>query len=172
MTIAALRALLEVEQPDVDLAEVTDTIDTHRRPQTADDSTDRPAVRIELAATDGDANLLAWADQHQAAAVGRHAQRAREALAALRERRSVEAELEQIQGEASEIEQRLTTLRQREAELKPQKQRRPSRDYKPREVRQWARGVGLDVPDRGAIPHTVLNAWRERHRPTPLRPVG
>ncbi|MEU3189500.1 histone-like nucleoid-structuring protein Lsr2 [Streptomyces sp. NPDC006992] len=227
MTIAALRALLDAEQPDVirppapklparsihprskektqvnaytavivsmhrdgysdqqiadhlvvDLTEVTEAIDAHQaagaEPETADAPEDQPAQREERVqpAASGDEELLAWAEQHQEAAVRRYAQQAREALAALRERRSVDAELEQIHSEASEIEQRLTALREREAQLKPRtKQQRTKRDYDPREVRTWARQHGFTVPDRGVIPKDVLTAWRERNAPS-LRSVS
>lgn len=35
------------------------------------------------------------------------------------------------------------------------------------EIRAWARSVGMDVSDRGRIPHRILTAWRDAGSPTP-----
>jgi len=113
----------------------------------------------------GVAELLAWAAAHDDKAVRADGEQAAAVLAALRERRQVDAELEQITTEASQLEKRLTELRTRESELRPAEKNKKQRDYEPREVRAWGRQNGYNVPDRGHIPNDVLNAWRARHSP-------
>jgi chromosome segregation ATPase len=115
------------------------------------------------------ADLLAWAAAHDDTKVRTDGEQAAAALAALRERRAVDAELETITSEEQQLEKRLTELRDRKSALQPQpagaKRRRAQRDYEPSTVRAWARANGHAVPDRGQIPKKVLNAWRQNRTP-------
>lgn len=137
------------------------------REEVAQTINDNQQQAQEAAGPDGaEEDLLDWADAHTDAAVRRDAQRARTALAALRERRVADAELARITAEKTEVEQRLAQLAEREAQLKPKtggRKPRQLRDHDPREVRTWARQQGLEVPDRGRIPKDVLAAWRNRY---------
>ncbi len=114
------------------------------------------------------ADLLAWAAAHDDTKVRAQGEQAAAALTALRERRTVDAELEKISSEESELEARLAQLRARKNTLRPQpggaKRKRQERDYEPSTVRAWARANGHQVPDRGQIPKKVLDAWRESQR--------
>ncbi|MFD5899644.1 histone-like nucleoid-structuring protein Lsr2 [Streptomyces sp. NPDC060366] len=154
----------------IDRAEVTQIIDVAKADQSGRPQV--PAERIEQQAPapeaiPGVAELLAWAAAHDDKAVRADGERAAAVLGALRERRQVDAELEQITTEATQLEKRLTELRTRECELRPAAKPGKQRDYDPREVRAWAREQQLAVPDRGQIPKDVLAAWRQRpdHRP-------
>ena len=40
----------------------------------------------------------------------------------------------------------------------------PEREPTTAEVRVWARGAGLDVPDRGRVPAGIWAAYRDIHR--------
>ncbi|MFE0453122.1 histone-like nucleoid-structuring protein Lsr2 [Streptomyces sp. NPDC058914] len=110
------------------------------------------------------ADLLAWAAAHDDQQIRADGKQAAAVLAGLRERRAVDAELEQITTEKSELQERLAALQARESKLRPQpasgKRRRQERDYEPSVVRVWARENGYEVPDRGQIPKKVLEAWR------------
>jgi hypothetical protein len=132
-----------------------------------------PVVALDQDAPAELVELLAWGVAHDDPQVREDARGAAAAYTALRQRRQVDAELAQIEAEVAEAEERLAALRARESELRPKtkaktaratrKAGRPERDHDPREVRAWARGRGLPVPDRGQIPGEVLDAWRQHH---------
>ncbi|MFI8177957.1 histone-like nucleoid-structuring protein Lsr2 [Streptomyces microflavus] len=111
--------------------------------------------------------LLTWAAAHDDAKVRTDGQQAAAVLAALSERRTVDAELEKITSEENQLEERLAALRARKSTLQPEpagaRRRRQERDYEPAVVRAWGREHGHDVPDRGQIPKKVLEAWRQRN---------
>lgn len=167
----------------VSIEEVTQTIDAAKADQSGqppapaeptepiEQTVPAPAEQTEPVpapeATPGVDELLAWAAAHDDKTVRADGEQAAAVLAALRERRQVDAELEQITTEATQLEKRLTELRTRENELRPavaNKKQQP-RDYEPGEVRAWARQNGYTVPDRARIPKDVLAAWRARHAP-------
>jgi hypothetical protein len=160
----------------IDIGEVTEIIDADRAQQNTEPqaSAEQPTAAREAPAEEIPelADLLVWAAAHDDQAVRDHAAQASAALAALRERRRVDAELDQITTEAAELEKRLADLRTRESELRPQPPVRKKRDYDPREVRTWAREQGLTVPNRGQIPKDVLTAWRQRQGVRPLQAVA
>ncbi|MFE7442375.1 histone-like nucleoid-structuring protein Lsr2 [Streptomyces chartreusis] len=119
------------------------------------------------------ADLLAWAAAHNDEKVRADGGQAAAVLAALRERRAVDAELEKITNEENQLEERLAALRARKGTLQSQpasgKRRRSERDYDPKTVRAWGRENGYEVPDRARIPKKVLDAWRHRNSaPGPL----
>ncbi|WP_164662610.1 histone-like nucleoid-structuring protein Lsr2 [Streptomyces sp. RLB3-6] len=168
---------------EIDRSEVTRIIDADRAAQTdqLQDGAERagqpepvpepPAEAIpELAA------LLAWAAAHDEQTVRADGEQAAAVLAALRGRRAVDAELEQITTEKSQLEERLAALQARESTLRPEpaggKRKQQDRDYEPSEVRAWARQNGYTVPDRARIPKKVLDAWRQRDGAPRLASVG
>ncbi|MEU5483514.1 Lsr2 family DNA-binding protein [Streptomyces mirabilis] len=113
------------------------------------------------------ADLLRWAAAHGDAKVRTDGEQAAAVLAGLRERRTVDAELEKISSEENQLEERLAALRARKSTLQPEpagakRKQRQERDYEPSVVRAWAREHGYDVPDRARIPKKVLDAWRQR----------
>ncbi|MFF4902590.1 histone-like nucleoid-structuring protein Lsr2 [Streptomyces sp. NPDC001068] len=112
------------------------------------------------------ADLLTWAAAHDDTKVRTDGEQAAAVLAALFERRTVDAELEQISSEEKQLEERLAGLRARKNTLQPEpagtKRKRQERDYEPSVVRAWGREHGYAVPDRGQIPKKVLDAWRQR----------
>ncbi|WP_166802842.1 histone-like nucleoid-structuring protein Lsr2 [Streptomyces sp. ICN441] len=157
MTIAALRALLEEEQPDVrrhPAPWIPHTAHRHKETTVSVTIPPRPESAIPIG------QLLAWAAAHQDKRIRDHAERARASLAALRERHQADEELAELDLQESELQKRLDAVRSRKAELLPAK--KTGRDYDPKEVRAWAHERGLTVPDRGQIPKAVLAAWRER----------
>lgn len=164
----------------VSIEEVTQTIDAAKADQSGQppapaEPTEEtaPAPAEETASVlvpepmPGVDELLAWAAAHDDTAVRADGEQAAAVLAALRERRQVDAELEQITSEATQLEKRLTELRTRENELRPAatNKKQQQRDYEPGEVRAWARQNGYTVPERTRIPKDVLTAWRARHAP-------
>lgn len=191
MTVAALLALLDDEQPDVarhpapwiphtarkrQEKTMSQPIPAPRDPRTTPSATPElravppaPASPAFEAALQSEAlpigKLLAWADEHDDKAVRRHAEQARTALAALRDRHSSDAELTAIDREAAELQKRMSELRQRRAELQPKKAGRKStgvpaeRDHDPATVRAWAREHGIDVPALGRVPRAVVDQW-------------
>lgn len=122
------------------------------------------------------ADLLTWAAGHDDAKVRTDGEQAAAVLAALSERRTVDAELEKISSEENQLEERLAALRARKSTLQPQpagaRRRRQERDYEPAVVRAWGREHGHDVPDRGQIPKKVLEAWRQRETAPRLAAVS
>ncbi|MER7815622.1 histone-like nucleoid-structuring protein Lsr2 [Streptomyces sp. NPDC096153] len=164
MTIAALRALLDAEQPDIPRHPApwiphTAHRATEHHVTTSSHTTPDPAPQLSVG------QLLAWATDHTDPSIKAHGERARESLAALRQRHQADIELADLTTEEAELQRRLDELRSRKAELQPPpKNRRPERDYDPKAVRAWAREHGHDVPDRGQIPKAALQAWRDRAR--------
>lgn len=168
MTIAALRALLDEEQPHVrrlpaprlprsyfsakedPMPEIQPQIQTAEPPDTA--SPPAPLLTV--------GQLLAWAAAHPDRELRDHAQKARDSLDLLRARHETDQELSRITAETAALQERLAALQARQVELKPKGR---TRDYDPAEVRVWARENGLPVPERGQIPKAVLTEWRE-HR--------
>ncbi|MGW5042151.1 Lsr2 family DNA-binding protein [Streptomyces parvulus] len=122
------------------------------------------------------AALLTWAAAHDDAEVRTGGEQAAAVLAALSERRTVDAELEKISSEENQLEERLAALRARKSTLRPEpagaKRKRHERDYEPAVVRAWAREHGHEVPDRGQIPKKVLEAWRQREEAPRLAAVS
>lgn len=122
------------------------------------------------------ADLLKWAAAHDDAKVRTDGEQAAAVLAALSERRTVDAELEKISSEENQLEERLAALRARKSTLQPEpagaKRKRQERDYEPSVVRAWAREHGYDVPDRARIPKKVLDAWRQREDAPQLAAVS
>ncbi|MET9122970.1 histone-like nucleoid-structuring protein Lsr2 [Streptomyces sp. NPDC004528] len=105
--------------------------------------------------------LLAWAQNHPDSDVQDQGERARAALAGLRQRYATDQELEAITTEAEQLEQRLFKLRTRKAELTPAKpkSRRKAVDYPSAVVRAWARENGVECPPVGRVPKAVVEAW-------------
>ncbi|MEU2098697.1 histone-like nucleoid-structuring protein Lsr2 [Streptomyces globisporus] len=122
------------------------------------------------------ADLLTWAAAHDDAKVRTDGEQAAAVLAALSERRTVDAELEKISSEENQLEERLAALRARKSTLQPEpvgaRRKRQERDYEPAVVRAWGREHGHDVPDRGQIPKKVLEAWRQRENAPRLAAVS
>lgn len=122
------------------------------------------------------ADLLTWAAVHDDAKVRTDGEQAAAVLAALSERRTVDAELEKISCEENQLEERLAALRARKSTLQPEpagaRRKRQERDYEPAVVRAWGREHGHDVPDRGQIPKKVLEAWRQRENAPRLAAVS
>jgi len=159
MTIDALRAIQDEEFPEV------------RRRSTPRTARPQPPVPPTDPAPSDDAGsgpdklpveqLLAWADQHPDPGVRDQGARARNAIASLRVRHTVDIELAAITTEAGHLEQRLAELRAREAELAPQKANKKPARFAAGEVRAWAKSSGVDCPQRGRVPAAVVDAWRQ-----------
>ncbi|MDX2698929.1 Lsr2 family DNA-binding protein [Streptomyces ipomoeae] len=163
----------------IDVKEVTEIIDADRAAKTTEPNTvagppaDEPVPAPEPPAEV--AELLAWAADHDDQAVRADGETAAAVLTRLRERRAVDAELERITSEKSQLEKRLAELAAREDTLrppKPAKKKTKQLDYDAAEVRAWARENGHEVPDRGRIPAPVLTAWRARPGARPLAAVS
>ncbi|MEV6790878.1 hypothetical protein AB0M87_02530 [Streptomyces sp. NPDC051320] len=164
MTIAALRALIDEELPDVI---------RHPAPRIHPSTKEKPVIpapRAPHAAAPPSpqpqpipvGQLLAWAAAHPDRTIRDHADKAHTSLEKLRIRHEDDTELARVDTEAAELEERLAALRTRRAELKPKKAGRV-RDYEPTEVRTWARAQGIDVPMRGQVPKQLLDMWRRRN---------
>ncbi|TLQ45781.1 Lsr2 family DNA-binding protein [Streptomyces marianii] len=168
MTIAALRALLDAEQPHVLRHHAPWIPHTAAKRQ---EKTMAPSYSVATAQAPqnlepealGLGPLLTWAAAHPDKAVQDLAEQARDSITALRRRHKADTELAALDSEEAKLEQRLAELRGRKAELLPKRKgKAASRDYDPKEVRAWARANGYDVPDRGQIPKAVLADWRDR----------
>ncbi|CAL9677826.1 hypothetical protein SUDANB105_08137 (plasmid) [Streptomyces sp. enrichment culture] len=155
------RISAELNVPKDEVAEIIDSTE-----QNAEQTDPAPAPEPITEAMPEVAALLAWAAAHDDTKVRADGEQAAAVLTALRERRTVDAELEKISSEESQLEERLAALRARKNTLRPQpagaKRKRQERDYEPSHVRAWARAHGHEVPDRGQIPKKVLDAWRQR----------
>ncbi|MFE4539635.1 histone-like nucleoid-structuring protein Lsr2 [Streptomyces scopuliridis] len=155
---------------NVSKEEVTAIITATEQPASA------PAPEPVTEAMPEVAALLAWAAAHDDTKVRADGEQAAAVLAALRERRIVDAELEKITSEEDRLEERLAELRARKNTLQPEpvgtKRKRPERDYEPNVVRAWARENGHDVQDRARIPKKVLDAWRRRENVPQLAAVS
>lgn len=171
MTIAALLALLDQEQPQVPSHPAPWIPHTAHKRKELTMSHQVPGPRAghpapptaQAEAPLSVAQLLAWAAAHPDKTLRDQAGKARDILDILRARHQAMTELAELGTEAAELEKRLAEVRAREAELNPRKRANAKgRDYEPSEVRTWARAHGHDVPDRGQIPRATLQAWRER----------
>ncbi|KUL73951.1 MULTISPECIES: Lsr2 dimerization domain-containing protein [unclassified Streptomyces] len=156
------RISAELNVPKDEIAEIIDSTEQN------DDEQTTPAPEPVTEAMPEVAALLAWAAAHDDTKVRADGEQAAAVLTTLRERRTVDAELEKISSEENQLEERLAALRARKKTLRPQtagaKRRRQERDYEPSTVRAWARTHGHEVPDRGQIPKKVLDAWRQSQR--------
>ncbi|MEU2180081.1 Lsr2 family DNA-binding protein [Streptomyces thermolilacinus] len=180
MTIAALRALLDEELPDVPRHPAPEL--PHKPSATArkepppvqpvpftQPSTPAPAP----AATPASApipvgQLLAWADQHEDPAVREQSAQARTALVGLRRRHAADQELQRLAQEQQDLEERLAAIQARQAELAPPKRRRRrtgNADIDSAAVRAWARQAGVACPPTGRPPAAVVDAWRKATQP-------
>jgi hypothetical protein len=187
VTVAALQALLDEELPDVvrhpapwiphtahrrQEMTMSQPIPAPHRPQppkaelrTVPPAPTSPAFTAALQAESLPVGkLLAWAAEHDDKAVRKHAEQARESLAALRDRHSSDAELIAIEREASELKARMAELHKRREELQPKKGgKRTSapRDHDPAVVRAWATAQGIEVAPLGRVPGSIVDRWRE-----------
>jgi hypothetical protein len=174
VTIAALRRLLDQEQPDVPRhpaprvkrrapKEPTVHETPAITPAAAEPQPEKPAA-VEpgtLPPVRSISDLLDWAERHHDAALRKHATAARQALAVIQQRHAVDAELEKVLREAAQLRERLAELDARAKELK-QPAAKAKRDYDPATVRAWAQQAGVKCPAFGVVPKAVVQAWRER----------
>lgn len=172
VTIAALRRLLDEEQPDVPRhaaprpkrrATKEPTVHEKPAPAAVEPKPEKPIAIIEpdpLAPVRSISDLLDWAASHSEAALRKHADSARQALAVIQQRHASDTELQKLQAEADELRQRLAQLDARAKELKTPATKR--RDYDPAAVRAWAQQAGVKCPAFGVVPKAVVQAWRER----------
>lgn len=87
------------------------------------------------------ADLLQWAAAHADAKVRTDGEQAAAVLAALSERRTIDAELEKISSEENQLEERLAELRARKSTLQPEPMRRQAK----------AAGAGLRAQRRPGV---------------------
>lgn len=169
VTIAALRRLLDAEQPDVPRHPAPRP--KRRAPKettVTETATPTPAAPQQPTAVQPEppapvrsiSDLIDWAERHPEAALRKHATAARQALAVIQQRHAVDAELEKVLREAAQLRDRLGELDARAKKLKtPGKSQR---DYDPATVRAWAQQAGVKCPAYGVVPKAVVQAWRER----------
>lgn len=180
VTIAALRRLLDAEQPGIPrhpnprpkhrapkeptMHETTTPTPVPAEPEKAATiEAERAAAPEAAAPVRSISDLLTWAEHHPQAAIRKHASKAREALTAIQQRHAVDAELDQVQQEVERARKRLATLEARAKELaRPGARATPQRDWDPATVRAWAKERSLPCPAFGQIPKAVVQAWRER----------
>ncbi|MGY1498583.1 WhiB family transcriptional regulator [Streptomyces sp. QTS52] len=165
--IAALRELLDTAQDDDPPTERTQQpMTTAPSPTPAPPAADVPLkTAADIAEKLPLGRLLKWGDEHPDPDVRDQAERARLALAGLRQRHVADQELNDLTTEREQLEKRLAELQAREAELAPAKKKTkrkpaPVRDYDTRTVRAWANANGIDCPRVGQLPKQVLVAWR------------
>lgn len=158
MTIAALRALIDAELPDI----VRHTSPRWRGPEpertdmTAPSTEQRPVPQLTTIK-----DLLAWGDRHTNTTVRRHAEQARTHLDALREAQRADTELVRLATEEADLVARLADVRERKVALRPVVRRSPT--FEAAVVRAWARAQGIDCPGHGRVPKDIVAAWREQH---------
>jgi hypothetical protein len=179
VTIAALRRLLEEEQPDIRRHPAPDIPHrTHRKETPVVDTPTTPPTTELLAPAATDIPeldaLLAWAASHDDEDVRDQGARAYASLTALSQRRQADEELARITSEAEELEQRLAELRARETELRPAARKKPGkakaeRDHEPAVVRAWARQQGIECAPLGRVPKAIVDQWREAGQPRVLQ---
>ncbi|MFD5041990.1 histone-like nucleoid-structuring protein Lsr2 [Streptomyces sp. NPDC058377] len=104
--------------------------------------------------------LLAWAEAHETRFVARKGEQARLLLRELRGLYAQAEELAQADAEERRLEEQLAELRARKDKLRPRR-KTSAPGYDQAAVRAWARGAGHEVADRGSIPASVVDAWRE-----------
>lgn len=167
MTIAALRALLDEEQPWVRRHSAPWIPHTAHKRTEHDVPYDTPAPQGAHPSTRVDeetaslSQLLRWADDHQDKAVRDQGERVAASLTFLRQRWEADQELTAITTEKEKLQKRLAELAAREAQIAPKKAAKV-RDHEPAVVRAWARAQGIDVPALGRVPKHVVDAWRQR----------
>ncbi|GAA2107891.1 Lsr2 family DNA-binding protein [Streptomyces synnematoformans] len=169
MTINALRALLDEEQPHATRPPAPrqprskPTAKENHVHDPAPPPAPKPAPPDDPQEQDTPVwALLAWGDEHVAPEVRDQAADARTAITALRARRDAEQELTAIAVETETLEQRLAELRAREAELAPPKTKRKKQPlgYPPADVRAWAAEQGIEVSPVGRVPKAIVEQWR------------
>ncbi|MGW4300388.1 Lsr2 family DNA-binding protein [Streptomyces sp. NPDC004646] len=124
-----------------------------------------PIVEVRPRAVDAEqvpvGRLLKWGDTHPDPAVQDQAARVRMSLLGLRARYATDLELEAIDTEEQQLEERLAELRGRREQLVPAKAKRKAPSYDAAEVRAWARRNNVPCPPVGRVPKTVVDAWRD-----------
>ncbi|GAA5070442.1 Lsr2 family DNA-binding protein [Streptomyces similanensis] len=169
MTIAALRALLDAELPDVvrypapRLSRQRFTAKETPMPATAAPALPvRELADAEAAAEPSVDELLVWAEGHADSETQDQGVRARIALAGLRKRFHADAELSALETEEERLQRRLDEVRARREEIAPAKARRRvvPLDYEPAVVRAWARLNGVPCAEFGRVPRDVVDRWR------------
>jgi hypothetical protein len=159
--LAALRDLLSALDPTEDdpdpterTADMDDTVPAPRTPEPA-------PVAIPVG------RLLAWATGHTDAKIRKAATQAKDALQTLRTRHAADEQVKSIDAETAALEERIAQLREQRAAAVPDRKRSPAkRDYDLADIRAWAPTVGIELPPRGRIPQTVVDAWRAAGAPT------
>jgi Lsr2 protein len=118
---------------------------------------------------------LAWGERHNSKKIQALASRARTALNELVHARATESEVAAAEKKAAELRQQLaaTENRLRQLKGKPTATRRKPSPASPRpanrpqsereQIRQWARANGHTVSNMGALPATVIDAYRRAH---------
>ncbi|MEW1552329.1 Lsr2 family DNA-binding protein [Streptomyces tsukubensis] len=160
------------------LPAVPDTAEGASMNTPATDPTEQPTAAVDHTVEE----LLAWADDHPAAAIRTKAARIRDGITVLRERRDADdaqhaaeervakarAELDQAQQELKAVKNRAGTAGTgAEADLVPVASGRRDRAA----IRTWARTNNYEVADRGVIPQRVVDAYDAAHT-TPDRQAG
>ncbi|MEY9876590.1 hypothetical protein ABH931_006100 [Streptacidiphilus sp. MAP12-33] len=162
VTIAALRRFLDEEHHDNPPAAPRPPRKPRKEP-TMPEPVEQPTITVEPEPLGQVLDLLAWAERHNDPALRKLAQTAATALAVIRQRHAADAELATLENEAAQLRERLAALDARAKELRPAAAKaKPQRDYTPSVVRAWAREQGLQVPDAGVLPQTIVQAWRDR----------
>lgn len=166
MTIAALRQLLDEEQPDVPRHPAPRIPHiTARKRKPMQQQSPVPAPRGPQpsppagTAAPSVGKLLAWAEAHETRFVARKGEQARALLRELRGLYAEAEELTQADAEEQRLVQQLEAIRARKDRLRPRR-KTSAPGYDQAVVRVWAREHGHRVSDRGSIPASVVEAWR------------
>lgn len=177
VTIAALRQLLDAEQPEIPRHPAPRTprrapkekpVPTTPTPAPVATELEKLEATVQpkqLAPVRGIGELIDWAAQHKDAGIRKHAGQARTALDAIQRRHAADTELQRVTSEADELRQRLAELDARAKQLGApagKAKAKVQRDYDGAIVRTWAKERGIPCPGFGQIPKAVLTAWRER----------
>ncbi|MGW2591980.1 Lsr2 family DNA-binding protein [Streptomyces sp. NPDC001515] len=166
MTIAALRALLDEELPDVPRHPAPQHNARKRKrmnqqpapgPRPAQDTThsyDEPPLSTGA--------LIAWAIAHSTKSIARKGVQARELLAELRTLRADAERIAQADAEEQRLLEALAAVRARKEQLRPRRKTTAPGTATATQaaVRAWARSKGLPVAERGSIPASVVEAWK------------
>lgn len=155
MTIAALRALIDAELPDV--VRHPSPHWTGPLPERTNMTTPPTPPGPQLATIK---DLLAWGDKHPTAALRRHAAQARVHLDALREGQRNAAEEARLDAEEAALKQHLEGVRAARAALRSGAPR-TGLDYDAATIRAWAREQNIPCPGHGRLPQDIVAAWRE-----------
>lgn len=166
MTIAALRLLLDQEQPGTprhpapEIPHITAEkrkLFMQQSPVPGPRTPQQPAAGGTTSVPVG--KLLAWAEAHETRFVSRKGEQARALLRELRGLYAEAEELAQADAEEQRLVQQLEAIRARKDQLRPRR-KTSAPGYDQAVVRAWARANGHTVPDRGSLPGTVVEAWR------------